>query len=186
MTDKEWEEEALKSCAGRVYDLITEKYRSLAQFSRESGINISTLRNWSYSLQYPDIMILPALVKYLDTPADELLWNGGEWQTVRNRIKKAKGSRPEYVNAIRAWRDMPFSVLLTNAIIYEDGSITNCASHIGVCGETMRKYTSGESVPKTKYLKKICEYFNLSADDALATIALEIAQNEIDRRMNDE
>ena len=186
MTDKEWEEEALKSCAGRIYDLITEKYRSLAQFSMDSGINISTLRNWSYSLQYPDIMVLPALVKYLDTPADELLWNGGEWQTVRHRIKKVKGSRPEYVNTIRAWRDMPFSVLLTNAIIYEDGSITNCASHIGVCSETMRKYTSGESIPKTKYLKRICEYFNLSADDALETIALEIAQNEIDRRMNDE
>lgn len=178
MTDKEWEEETLKSCAGRIYDLITEKYRSLAQFSRESGINISTLRNWSYSLQYPDIMVLPVLVKYLDTPADELLWNGGEWQTVRRRIKMIKGNRREYVEAISEWKGRPFSTLLTNAILFEHGSVSECASYMGMRSMTLENYASGASIPKTKYLKQICEYFNLSADDALATIELEVQQRE--------
>lgn len=178
MTDKEWEEEAVESCAERIQYIITDRYKSLVQFSRETGISISTLRGWAYGLQYPNINILPTLVRYLDTPADELLWNGGEWQTVRHRIKKAKGNRPEYVDAIRAWRDLPFSTLLNNAIMYEHGSVKECAIHMGMRKETLDRYASGLSIPKTKYLKQICEYFNLSADDALATIELEVRQRE--------
>lgn len=178
MTDKEWEEEVRVSCAERLQCIITDKYKSLVCFSKETGISISTLRNWSYSLQYPDIKMLPVLVKYLDTPADELLWNGGEWQIVRYRIKKTKGSRREYADTIREWKGWPFSALLTNAIIYEHGSVKECAKYIGIRRETLEKYASGTSIPKTKFLKQICEYFGLSADDVLATIELEVKQRE--------
>lgn len=178
MSDTEWEEEAVESCAKRVQNIITDKYKSLMCFSRETGISISTLRGWSYSLQYPDIKILPILVQYLNTPADELLWNGGEWQIARRRIKMIKGNRREYVEAISEWKGRPFSTLLTNAILFEHGSISECASYMGMRSMTLENYASGASIPKTKYLKQICEYFNLSADDALATIELEVRKRE--------
>ena len=67
-------------------------------------------------------------------------------------------------------------VLLTNAIIYEYGSIEECADDIKIPTATLTRYASGLRIPK--YLKRICETFNLSADDALKTIDLEVKMHE--------
>ena len=69
-------------------------------------------------------------------------------------------------------------VLLTNAITYEYGSIEECADDIKIPTATLTRYASGLRIPKTKYLKRICETFNLSADDALKTIDLEVKMHE--------
>lgn len=178
MAMSEWESEAMESFAERLEYSIKDKYKSVTQLSKESGIPESTLRNYKYALQYPEINMLPLLAKHLDVPVDELLWNGGEWQIIRNRIKKKKDGRPEYIDKIREWKDRPFSVLLTNAIIYEYGSIEECADDIKIPTATLTRYASGLRIPKTKYLKRICETFNLSADDALKTIDLEVKMHE--------
>lgn len=178
MAMSEWESEAMESFAERLEYAIKDKYKTVTKLSKESGIPESTLRNYKYALQYPEINMLPLLSKYLDVSLDELLWNGGEWQIIRKRIKKNKGNRPEYIETIKEWKGRPFSVLLTNAIIYEYGSIEECADDIKIPTETLTRYASGFRIPKTKYLKRICETFNLSADDAMATIELEVKMHE--------
>lgn len=165
-----WEAQAMESFADRLKCAIEDKYGTLGKFSEETGIPLSTVRNWNYSLQYPDIRAINNLVKYLDMPADELLWNGAEWNIARRKAIASKLHKTEYTKTISEWKNKPFHVLLNNAILYEYGSIKECALWIGISKMTLENYVSGKRIPSTKYLKKICEWFNVSADDALETI----------------
>ena len=178
MAVSDWDADAIESFAERFRETMNEKYKSAVQFSQKSGITLSTVHGWLCNYQYPSMEYLPVLVEYLDISANELLWNGMEWIEVRKRIKKIKGNSPEYVTTISKWEGRPFSELLTNAIIYEHGSIKEFSKLIGIGKETLERYASGKNIPKTKYFKKICEWFDLSADDALATIELEVQQRE--------